>query len=57
VIVLTGVLVGMSQRFVRARLRFDAANPSALLVNTASDAAGVPIYFTIATPLLPVCSA
>lgn len=54
VVVLIGSLVGMSLPFVLSRFRLDPATASGPLVTTISDAAGVLIYFTIASAILGV---
>lgn len=54
VIVIVGSVIGMSLPFLLSRLRLDPATASAPLVTSIADAAGVMIYFAIATSFLPV---
>lgn len=56
-IVLVGSTVGMSLPFALSRLKLDPATASTPLVTSIADAAGVVIYFSIATTLLPLASA
>jgi magnesium transporter len=51
-VVLVGSLIGMSLPFVLSRFRMDPATASAPLVTTMADAAGVFIYFWVATAIL-----
>jgi magnesium transporter len=51
-VVIVGSLIGMSLPFVLSRLKMDPATASAPLVTTMADAAGVFIYFGIATLIL-----
>lgn len=51
-VVIVGSLIGMSLPFVLSRLKLDPATASAPLVTTMADAAGVFIYFGIATAIL-----
>lgn len=51
-IVLVGSMVGMSLPFLLSRLKLDPATASGPLVTTIADAAGVIVYFSIATWLL-----
>ena len=52
IIVLVGSLIGMSLPFVLSRFNLDPATASAPLVTSIADAAGVVIYFTIASVVL-----
>lgn len=52
VIVIVGSVIGMTLPFVLTRLRLDPATASAPLVTSIADAAGVLIYFSIATTFL-----
>jgi magnesium transporter len=52
-VVLVGSLIGMSLPFVLSRLKLDPATASAPLITSIADAAGVVIYFGIATAVLP----
>ncbi len=52
-VVMVGSLIGMSLPFVLSRLKFDPATASAPLITSIADAAGVLIYFAIASTLLP----
>lgn len=52
-VVMVGSLIGMSLPFLLSRLKFDPATASAPLITSIADAAGVLIYFAIATALLP----
>jgi magnesium transporter len=52
VVVIVGSVLGMSLPFILSRLRLDPAASSAPLVATIADAAGVLIYFAIATAVL-----
>lgn len=54
IIVIVGSVIGMSLPFVLSRLRLDPATASAPLVTSIADAAGVLIYFAIATSFLPM---
>jgi magnesium transporter len=56
-IVLVGSTIGMSLPFILSRLKVDPAAASAPLVTSIADAAGVLIYFAIATALLPMPNA
>lgn len=56
VVVIVGGTIGISLPFVLHRLRFDPATASAPLVTSIADAAGVVIYFAIATSILPLPS-
>jgi magnesium transporter len=51
-VVLVGSLIGMSLPFVLSRFKLDPATASAQLVTTMADAAGVFIYFWVATTIL-----
>ncbi|HVL36020.1 MAG TPA: magnesium transporter [Burkholderiales bacterium] len=51
-VVIVGSLVGMSLPFVLSRLKLDPATASAPLITSIADAAGVILYFAIATTLL-----
>lgn len=51
-VVMVGSLIGMSLPFVLSRFKLDPATASAPLVTTLADAAGVFIYFAVATQLL-----
>jgi magnesium transporter len=51
-VVVVGSLIGMSLPFVLSRFRLDPATASAPLVATMADAAGVFIYFAVATMIL-----
>lgn len=51
-VVIVGSLIGMSLPFVLSRFRLDPATASAPLVATLADAAGVFIYFAVATMIL-----
>ena len=51
-VVVVGSLIGMSLPFVLSRLKLDPATASAPLVTTMADAAGVFIYFGVATTIL-----
>lgn len=55
--VLVGSTLGMSLPFALSRLKFDPATASAPLITSVADAAGVMIYFGIATALLPEIAA
>lgn len=57
VIVLVGSIVGMSLPFILDRFKLDPATASAPLVTSIADAAGVLIYFTIATRILSATGA
>ena len=52
-IVLMGGLIGISLPFILARFGLDSATASGPLVTSIADAAGVVIYFSIATAVLP----
>ncbi|MFN4090576.1 MAG: magnesium transporter [Alphaproteobacteria bacterium] len=52
IIVIVGSLIGMTLPFVLTRLKLDPATASAPLVTSIADAAGVLIYFAIATAFL-----
>jgi magnesium transporter len=52
VIVIVGSVIGMTLPFILTRLNLDPATASAPLVTSIADAAGVLIYFTIATAFL-----
>lgn len=52
-IVLVGSTIGMSLPFALSRLKLDPASASAPLVTSIADVAGVVIYLSIATTLLP----
>jgi magnesium transporter len=54
VIVMVGSLIGMCLPFVLNRFKLDPATASAPLVTSIADAAGVVIYFGIATAILTV---
>ncbi len=54
IIVLVGSLIGMSLPFILSRLRLDPAAASAPLITSIADAAGVMIYFSIATAVLNI---
>jgi magnesium transporter len=51
-VVVVGSLIGMSLPFVLSRFKMDPATASAPLVATMADAAGVFIYFGVATLIL-----
>jgi magnesium transporter len=51
-VVIVGSLIGMSLPFVLSRFKMDPATASAPLVATMADAAGVFIYFAVATAIL-----
>lgn len=51
-VVIVGSLIGMSLPFILSRFKLDPATASAPLVTTLADAAGVFIYFWVATALL-----
>ncbi len=51
-VVLVGSLVGLSLPFLLSRFGYDPATASAPLVTSVADAAGVVLYFSIATRLL-----
>lgn len=51
-IVIVGSIIGMLLPFVLTKLRLDPATASAPLVTSIADAAGVLIYFAIATAFL-----
>lgn len=51
-VVVVGSLIGMSLPFVLSRFKLDPATASAPLVATLADAAGVFIYFAVATTIL-----
>jgi magnesium transporter len=51
-VVMVGSLIGLSLPFLLSRLRFDPATASAPLITSIADAAGVLIYFAIASALL-----
>ena len=53
-VVLVGSTIGMSLPFMLSRFRMDPASASAPLITSIADAAGVIIYFSIATLLLPM---
>jgi magnesium transporter len=55
-IVITGSLIGMSLPFLLTRFGLDPATASAPLITSIADAAGVLIYFAIATAFLPLPS-
>lgn len=52
VIVLVGSLIGMSLPFLLSRLKLDPATASGPLITSIADAAGVLVYFGIATQVL-----
>jgi magnesium transporter len=52
IIVLLGSLIGMSLPFLLSRLRFDPATASGPLITSIADAAGVLVYFGIASYVL-----
>lgn len=54
VIVLVGSLIGMSLPFLLSRLRLDPATASGPLVTSIADAAGVLVYFGIASQVLDI---
>jgi magnesium transporter len=56
-IVLVGSLIGISLPFLLSRFNLDPASASAPLITSIADAAGVLIYFAIATALLPIPAA
>jgi magnesium transporter len=56
-VVIVGSVIGMSLPFLLSRLKFDPAAASAPLITSIADAAGVIIYFAIATALLPEIAA
>ncbi len=51
-VVFVGCLIGMSLPFILSRFNLDPATASAPLVTTISDAAGVIVYFSIATMVM-----
>lgn len=51
-VVVVGSLIGMSLPFLLNKLKFDPATASGPLITTIADAAGVVIYFAIATAVL-----
>lgn len=51
-VVVVGSVIGMSLPFLLSRFRFDPATASGPLITSIADAAGVIIYFTIATSIL-----
>jgi magnesium transporter len=51
-VVIVGSLIGMSLPFILSRFKMDPATASAPLVTTMADAAGVFIYFAVATAIL-----
>jgi magnesium transporter len=55
-VVVFGSLVGMSLPFLLSRLKFDPATASAPLITSIADAAGVVIYFSVASWLLQLPS-
>lgn len=55
--VLVGSTIGMSLPFALSRMKLDPAAASAPLITSIADAAGVMIYFGIATALLPEIAA
>ncbi|MCC5980644.1 MAG: magnesium transporter [Oceanicaulis sp.] len=57
VIVLVGSIIGMSLPFILSRFKLDPAAASAPLITSIADAAGVVIYFSIATALLDINAA
>lgn len=52
IIVLVGSLIGMSLPFLLSRMRLDPATASGPLITSIADAAGVLVYFGIATAVL-----
>lgn len=54
IIVLVGSLIGMSLPFLLSRLRLDPATASGPLVTSIADAAGVLVYFGIASQVLDI---
>lgn len=52
IIVLVGSLIGMSLPFLLSRMRLDPATASGPLITSIADAAGVLVYFGIATQVL-----
>jgi magnesium transporter len=52
IIVLIGSVIGMSLPFLLSRLRLDPATASGPLITSIADAAGVLVYFAIATQVL-----
>ncbi|TRO96956.1 magnesium transporter [Glycocaulis profundi] len=54
IIVLVGSLIGMSLPFILSRFKLDPAAASAPLITSIADAAGVIIYFSIATAMLDI---
>lgn len=52
-VVMVGSLIGMSLPFALSRMKLDPATASAPLITSIADAAGVLIYFGIATAMLP----
>lgn len=52
-VVMVGSLVGMSLPFIFTRLKFDPASASGPLITSICDGAGVLIYFSVATQVLP----
>ncbi|MNC84404.1 Magnesium transporter MgtE [compost metagenome] len=54
VIVLLGSLIGMSLPFLLSRMKLDPATASGPLVTSIADAAGVLVYFGIASQVLDI---
>lgn len=54
VIVLVGSLIGMSLPFLLSRFKLDPATASGPLITSIADAAGVLVYFGIATQVLGI---
>jgi magnesium transporter len=52
IIVLVGSLIGMSLPFLLNRMKLDPATASGPLITSIADAAGVLVYFGIATAVL-----
>jgi magnesium transporter len=56
-VVVVGSVIGMSLPFLLSKLKFDPATASAPLITSIADAAGVIIYFAIATAVLDIPAA
>ncbi|MCY1433198.1 Magnesium transporter MgtE [compost metagenome] len=54
IIVLLGSLIGMSLPFLLSQLKLDPATASGPLVTSIADAAGVLVYFGIASQVLDI---
>ncbi len=57
IVVIVGSVIGMSLPFLLSRLRLDPASASAPLITSIADAAGVVIYFAMATWILDIPAA